>query len=168
MGNVIWLTGLSASGKSTIAEGIKKRIEGFGDKCCIIDGDQMREGLTKNLGFGKNDRRENVRIAAEVAKLFSKNGMTVVVALITPYEEYRQMARDILGDKYYEVFVECPLGTCIERDPKGLYKRAIDGKILNFTGVSDDYELPIDPYVVVNTDELDVSECVEKIIGECF
>lgn len=160
MEKVIWLTGLPSAGKSTIAEAIKEKLE----RCCIIDGDVIREGLTKDLGFDGEGRRENIRIAAEVAKLVSTCGITVIVALISPYEESRTMARKILERNLIEVYVKCPLKICMERDPKGLYKKAMDGKIENFTGIDDNYEEPKNPDIIVNTDIYSVNECVKKIL----
>lgn len=158
---VIWLTGLSAAGKSTIALAIKDKL----DKCCcVIDGDTIRKGLTRDLGFSENDRKENVRIAAEVAKLSSINDIVAIVALISPYEKHRRMAKDIIGKNFIEVYVKCSLDTCIKRDPKGLYKKAIEGKIQKFTGITDLYEEPKNPDVIIDTCVYSIDECVMIVL----
>lgn len=164
---VIWLCGLSGSGKSTIANTLEKRLFEMGNRTYVLDGDNTRMGLNKELGFSAVDRLENVRRVAEVAKLMADAGLIVIVSLITPYEEQRTMIREILqGDRLLEVFVKCDLETCEQRDPKGLYKKARAGEIEYFTGISDPFEEPANADVVVDTARLDVNECVLKIAEE--
>jgi adenylylsulfate kinase len=164
---VIWLCGLSGSGKSTIANTLEKRLFEMGNRTYVLDGDNTRMGLNKELGFSAVDRLENVRRVAEVAKLMADAGLILIVSLITPYEEQRKMIREILLDeRLLEVFVKCDLETCEQRDPKGLYKKARAGEIKHFTGISDPFEEPANADVVVDSGSLDVNECVLKIAEE--
>ena len=135
LGEVIWLTGLSGSGKSTIAEELYKKLERVGRASIILDGDNIRTGLCKDLGFSAQDRKENIRRITEVAKLMAQNGITVITAFISPSRIDRDAARIIIGEKFMEVYVKCPIEVCEERDVKGLYKKARQGKIRNFTGI---------------------------------
>ena len=162
-GFCIWLTGLSGSGKTTIA---KKLIEHFKDMRYIesMDGDQIRQGLSRDLGFSKEDRNEHNRRVIFCTKLLSRNGVIVIVALISPYRETRAYAKGEIPNMM-EVFVSAPLDVCIERDPKGLYKKALAGEIKQFTGIDDPYEEPLEPDVIVETDKETVDESVEKILS---
>ena len=162
-GFCIWLTGLSGSGKTTIA---KKLIEHFKDMRYIesMDGDQIRQGLSRDLGFSKEDRNEHNRRVIFCTKLLSRNGVIVIVALISPYRETRAYAKGEIPNMM-EVFVNAPLDVCIERDPKGLYKKALAGEIKQFTGIDDPYEEPLEPDVIVETDKETVDESVEKILS---
>jgi adenylylsulfate kinase len=163
---IVWLYGLSGSGKSTIANTLEKRLFEMGNRTYILDGDNTRLGLNKGLGFSATDRLENVRRVAEVAKLMADAGIIVIVSLITPYEEQREMIRDLVKEeRYLEVFVKCPLAVCEQRDSKGLYKKARAGEIQNFTGISDPFEEPLNPNVTIDTDNSDVNECVVTIAG---
>jgi adenylylsulfate kinase len=163
---VVWLCGLSGSGKSTIANTLEKRLFEMGNRTYVLDGDNTRMGLNKELGFSAVDRLENVRRVAEVAKLMADAGLIVIVSLITPYEEHRKMIREILLDeRLLEVYVKCDLETCEQRDPKGLYKKARAGEIKHFTGISDPFEEPANADVVVDSARLDVNECVVTIAG---
>lgn len=163
---VVWLYGLSGSGKSTIANALEKRLFEMGNHTYCLDGDNTRLGLNKDLGFSAIDRLENVRRVAEVAKLMADAGNIVIVSLITPFEEQREMIRDIVKEeRYLEVFVKCPLAVCEQRDSKGLYKKARAGEIQNFTGISDPFEEPLNPNMTVDTDNSDVNECVVTIAG---
>ena len=162
-GFCIWLTGLSGSGKTTIA---KKLIEHFKDMRYIesMDGDQIRQGLSRDLGFSKEDRNEHNRRVIFCTKLLSRNGVIVIVALISPYRETRAYAKGEIPNMM-EVFVNAPLDVCIERDPKGLYKKALEGEIQQFTGIDDPYEEPLEPDIMVETDKETVDESVEKILS---
>ncbi len=163
---VIWFCGLSGSGKSTIANTLEKRLFEMGNRTYVLDGDNTRMGLNKELGFSAVDRLENVRRVAEVAKLMADAGLIVIVSLITPFEEQRQMIREILkGERLLEVFVKCDLETCEQRDPKGLYKKARAGEIEYFTGISDPFEEPANADVVVDSASSDLNECVVTIAG---
>ncbi len=163
---VIWLTGLSGSGKSTIAVGLQKCLFARGSQTYILDGDNVRHGLNKNLGFSPEDREENIRRIGEVAKLFSHAGFLAITSFISPYRKDRNEARAILekGD-FIEIFVKASLEECEKRDPKGLYKKARSGEIKEFTGVSAPYEEPLNPELVIDTNSSTVEECVVQIVG---
>jgi len=161
-GFVVWLTGLSGAGKTTIANALAERLKSLGYKVEILDGDVVRQHFSKGLGFSKEDRIENIKRVAYVAHLLARNGIVVIVALISPYREGRNYARQLIGD-FVEVYVKCPLNVLIERDVKGLYAKALRGEIQNFTGISDPYEPPENPEVVVETDKETVEESVNKI-----
>ncbi len=164
---VVWLFGLSGSGKSTIANALEKRLFEMGNHTYCLDGDNTRLGLNKDLGFSAVDRLENVRRVAEVAKLMADAGIIVLVSLITPYEEQRVLVKEILNsERFLDVYVKCDLSICEQRDPKGLYKKARAGEIANFTGISDPFEEPKISTIHVNTAELDVNECVIRIAEE--
>jgi adenylylsulfate kinase len=164
---VVWLYGLSGSGKSTISNGLEKRLFEMGNHTYCLDGDNTRLGLNKDLGFSSVDRLENVRRVAEVAKLMADAGMIVFVSLITPYEEQRALVKEILiNERFLEVYVECDLATCEQRDPKGLYKKARAGEILKFTGISDPFEEPMENTFRINSAKFDVNECVIRIAEE--
>lgn len=158
-GCVVWFTGLSGSGKSTLANAVAHLLHDRKHHTYVLDGDNVRHGLNKNLGFSPEDREENIRRVGEVAKLFVDAGTIVMTAFISPYREDRDQARELIEEnRFVEVFVECPLNICEERDPKGLYKKARTGEIKEFTGISAPYEEPNRPEVVVNTAELSVIE----------
>lgn len=158
-GCVVWFTGLSGSGKSTLANAVAHQLHERNHHTYVLDGDNVRHGLNKNLGFSPEDREENIRRVGEVAKLFVDAGTIVMTAFISPYREDRDQARELIEEnRFVEVFVECPLNICEERDPKGLYKKARTGEIKEFTGISAPYEEPNKPEVVVNTSELSVIE----------
>lgn len=161
-GLVIWLTGLSGAGKTTIAHALSERLQTAGYKVEILDGDVVRQHFSKGLGFSKEDRIENIRRVAYVAHLLARNGIVVIVALISPYREGRNYARHLISN-FVEVYVKCPLNVLIERDVKGLYAKALRGEIPNFTGISDPYEPPENPEVIVETDKETVQESVNKI-----
>ena len=161
---VIWLTGLSGSGKSTIANELAYILQQEGKLAYILDGDNVRMGLNKDLGFSDNDRKENIRRIAEVAKLLSDAGVIVITAFISPFREERENAKNIIGkDEFLEVYVEAPLEICENRDPKGLYKKARAGKIPMFTGIDSPYEEPLNADLIINTGNLTVQDCVNFI-----
>ncbi|MGG0176196.1 adenylyl-sulfate kinase [Gottfriedia acidiceleris] len=162
---ILWFTGLSASGKSTIANEIAKALYHHNVQQYVLDGDNIRHGLNKDLGFTDFDRTENIRRIGEVAKLFVDNGQIVLTAFISPFIADRNIVRSLVEqDEFIEVYVECSVETCESRDPKGLYKKAKNGEIQNFTGISSPYEAPINPEITLNTDKQSVQECVETIL----
>lgn len=166
-GAVLWLTGLSGSGKSTIANALERELTRQGTHCYQLDGDNLRFGLNRDLGFGAEDRRENIRRAAEVALLFSHAATVTLVSLISPFREDRARARELAreaGVPFVEVFVDAPLGVCEQRDPKGLYAKARRGEIAQFTGLSSPYEAPEAPELVLATDKLSVEASVAKVL----
>jgi adenylyl-sulfate kinase len=167
-GFTVWFTGLSGSGKSTIAEMLYHEFQSRGLKTEILDGDEVRKNLSKGLGFSKEDRDTNIRRIGFVAELLSKHGVVAITAAISPYREIRDEVRGKVtrhGAGFCEVYVECPIEVLAERDVKGLYKKALAGEVKNFTGVSDPYEPPINPDVVVRSDRESVDESVEKIVA---
>ena len=162
---VIWFTGLSGSGKSTVANATEKVLHDMGLQTYILDGDNVRMGLTKDLGFSHGDRTENIRRIAEVANLFADSGSIILTAFISPYRDDRDNAREIIGNEdFIEVFVSADLSVCEERDPKGLYKKARAGEIKGFTGIDAPYEEPINPELVVETDKYDIEACAQIVI----
>ncbi len=165
---VVWLTGLSGAGKSTIAKAVEERLFEEEIQTMMLDGDNVRHGLSGDLGFSPADRKENIRRVGEVARLFFEQGNVTLCSFVSPYQEDRDQARGLLPedvrDRFLEVHVDCPLEVCKERDTKGLYAKAERGEIANFTGVSAPYEEPEDPDVVVRTDEDDVETCVDQIL----
>lgn len=164
-GVVIWLTGFSGAGKSTVSEKLSTMMTENGNKTFILDGDKIRTGLCSDLGFSPEDRTENIRRIGEVAKLFSDTGIITIVAFISPYRSDRDRVRSILKDgAFIEVFVDCPIEECERRDPKGLYKRARAGEIPQFTGISAPYEPPLEPEIHLHTKEKSVEQCATKII----
>ncbi len=164
-GCVIWFTGLSGSGKSTLANAVGQVLHQQQHHTYVLDGDNVRHGLNKNLGFSPADREENIRRIGEVAKLFADAGTIVLTAFISPYRTDRDQARALIADgRFVEVFVDCPLEVCEERDTKGLYKKARAGEIKEFTGISAPYEPPLNPEVTVNTAALSIQECAQAVV----
>ena len=163
---LIWFTGLSGSGKSTVANALEDRLYKMGYHTYLLDGDNVRHGLNKDLGFSDEARVENIRRIGEVANLFVDAGMIVLTAFISPFTAERDMVRELVGDgEFIEVFVKAPLDICEQRDPKGLYAKARAGEIKNFTGIGSRYEEPKSPELVVNTDELSIEECADSILN---
>jgi adenylyl-sulfate kinase len=163
---VIWLTGLSGSGKSTVANAVESRLFQQGHRTYLLDGDNVRHGLNRDLGFTEADRVENIRRFGEVAKLFADAGLIVLVSVISPFQGERNMVRDLLDDgEFVEVFVNASLATCEQRDPKGLYARARKGEIQNFTGIDSPYEAPLNPELVLDTDKLSPDEAADQVIA---
>lgn len=164
-GCVIWFTGLSGSGKSTLANAVEQVLHQQQHHTYVLDGDNVRHGLNKNLGFSPEDREENIRRVGEVAKLFADAGTIVMTAFISPYCADRDQARALIAeDRFVEVFVDCPIDVCEERDTKGLYKKARAGEIKEFTGISAPYEPPLNPEVTVNTAALSIEECAQAVV----
>jgi adenylylsulfate kinase len=162
-GFTVWFTGLSCSGKTTISRQVAEELRKRGHKVEILDGDVVRTNLSKGLGFSKEDRDINIKRIGFVCKLLSRNGVVAIGAAISPYREVRDYNRQEIGD-FVEVYCKCPLEVCIERDVKGLYKKALAGEISNYTGVSDPYEEPLDPEVVLETDKEEERESVAKVM----
>jgi adenylyl-sulfate kinase len=162
----VWLTGLSGAGKSTLATQLERHLIGEQRACYVLDGDDVRAGINRDLGFGPDDRGENLRRIAEVARLMNDAGLIVLTALISPYRADREMARYIIGaDRFVEVFVDAPLQVCERRDPKGLYRRAREGEIPEFTGISAPYEAPERPALMLQTAHLPVADCVNALLS---
>ena len=164
-GAIIWLTGLSGAGKSTLATRAEARLFDEGYSTYILDGDDLRRGISADLGFSPEDRHENVRRAGEVAALLADAGLVVLVALISPFAADRAAARRVGGTSFREVFVDASLGTCERRDPRGLYRRARAGEIPEFTGVSSPYEPPTAPDLVIDTEQLDEDAAVDRLVA---
>ena len=166
-GKIVWFTGLSASGKSTIANAFSRRLFDLNRQVYGLDGDNIRQGLNSDLGFGDEARKENIRRIGEVAKLFIDSGQYVLTAFISPFREDRQTVRDLVGEgEFIEVYVKCSIEACEERDPKGLYKKARKKEIPSFTGISSPYEEPLNPEIVLNSEKYSVEECVEQLLKE--
>lgn len=164
-GIMIWFTGLSGSGKSTIALGVERELHKRGILCRILDGDNIRTGINAGLGFSAEDRRENIRRIAEVGKLFVDTGIVTLAAFVSPTEEYRTMAREIIGaDDFKEVYVSTPLEECERRDVKGLYARARRGEVKNFTGISAPFEAPANPALTIDTNRQPLDESVRQVV----
>jgi adenylylsulfate kinase len=164
-GVTLWFTGLSGAGKSTLAVAVEEALHQLGNLTYILDGDNIRSGINNNLGFSPEDRKENIRRIAEIAKLFREAGVITLTAFISPYREDRQLARDLAGsDDFIEVFVDASLDACESRDPKGLYKKARAGQIPEFTGISAPYEEPESPEIHVRTDQQSLEACVQQVL----
>ena len=163
---VLWFTGLSGSGKSTLANALDRKLYTLGMRSYVLDGDNIRHGLNKGLGFTKDDRQENIRRIGEVAKLFVDCGQIVTTAFISPFCEDRNSVRNLFPEReFIEIYVKCPLDVCEVRDPKGLYKKARTGEIREFTGISSPYEEPLEPEIVIETDKQSLQKSVDVIVG---
>jgi adenylyl-sulfate kinase len=162
-GFVVWLTGLPKSGKTTIANELAKELRRRGLRVEVLDGNEVRENLSPDLGFSKADRETHAKRVTYISKLLSRNGVAVIVALISPYRSFREHARGEIKN-FVEVWVKCPVETCMKRDKEGLYKKALEGKIKDMTGVNDPYETPLKPEVVVDTDGETPNEGADRII----
>ena len=162
---VLWFTGLSGSGKSTVANALEHELAKRGQHTFLLDGDNVRHGLNKDLGFSDADRVENIRRIGEVSKLFVDAGLIAVTAFISPFRSDRQLVRDLLSEsEFVEIHMNTPLATCEARDPKGMYKKARAGEIKNFTGIDSDYEAPLTAEITLDTSVQSVLECVKQII----
>jgi adenylyl-sulfate kinase len=163
-GFTLWFTGLPCSGKSAIADRLAEILKARGRKVERLDGDIVRQSLTRDLGFSKKDRDENIRRVTFVAKLLSRNGVAVLTSFVSPYREIRAESRREINN-FIEVYTKCSLDTCIERDVKGMYKKAMCGEIKEFTGISDPYEEPINPDILLETDKETLEQSVEKVLS---
>lgn len=163
-GIVIWFTGLSGAGKSTIASFLEEVLRKRGKLTYLLDGDNLRHGLNNDLSFSYEDRKENVRRVSEVCKLFQDAGIITLASFISPLKEDRYMARNIIGRNFVEIFVKCPIEVCEKRDPKGLYKKARNGEIKNFTGIDSEYEEPDNPEIVIDTSKDSIMKSISEII----
>ena len=163
---VLWFTGLSGAGKSTVADRLEQKLHAMGRRTYLLDGDNVRHGLNKDLGFTDQDRVENIRRVAEVSKLMADAGLIVLVSFISPFRAERQMARDMMdAGEFIEIFVDTPLEICEARDPKGLYKKARAGELKNFTGIDSDYEIPQNAEITLKAGEDDVDRMADQIIA---
>lgn len=163
-GVVLWFTGLSGSGKSTVASSLEKRLHDMGKLTYTLDGDNVRHGLNSDLGFSDEDRVENIRRIGEISKLFVDAGVITIATFVSPFREDRQKVRDLLGKDFAEIYIDCPIEVCEKRDPKGIYKKARAGEIKHFTGIDSPYESPINPEIVVSTHLNTLDECVDKLV----
>lgn len=164
-GVVLWFTGLSGSGKSTVASSLEKRLHDMGKLTYTLDGDNVRHGLNSNLGFSDEDRVENIRRIGEISKLFVDAGVITIATFVSPFREDRQKVRELLGKDFVEIYIDCPIEVCEKRDPKGIYKKARAGEIKHFTGIDSPYESPINPEIVVSTHLNTLDECVDKLVA---
>lgn len=166
-GCVVWFTGLSGSGKSTVAHALELELMNQGHAAFVLDGDNVRRRLNADLGFSGKDRTENIRRIAEVAGLFADAGIICITAFISPFREDRRRAREVIGkDRMFEVYLGTTIEECEKRDPKGLYKKARGGEIPDFTGISSPYEPPLEPELEINTGECSVDEAVARLVSE--
>jgi len=164
-GIVVWMTGLSGSGKSTLARAFENELHAKGILTKILDGDNLRSGINNNLGFSAEDRSENIRRSAEVSKLFLNAGVVTICSLISPTNEIRDLARSIIGaENFHEVFVNCPFEECAKRDVKGLYQKALNGEIKNFTGLNAPFDEPENPFLEVRTHQNDLETCKNQML----
>jgi adenylylsulfate kinase len=164
-GCVFWFVGLSGSGKSTIAKGVEKELFKKGFLTKLLDGDNLRTGINNNLGFSEDDRKENIRRAAEVSKLFAETGIVTLCSFISPTEEIRKQVQEIVGEDCKIVYINAPFDVCAQRDVKGLYAKALKGEIKNFTGLDSPFDEPKNPFIEVKTHEESLEKCVEKVVS---
>lgn len=160
----IWMTALPGAGKTTLALALERKLKAAMRPCYVLDGDRLREGINGDLCFSPEDRHENIRRIAELARLFNDAGLMSIVAVVSPYAIHREMARRIIGDAYCEVYLSTPLAVCERRDPKGMYAKARRGEIREFTGISAPYEPPLSPDLTLDTSTLGVEECVQYLL----
>lgn len=160
---ILWFTGLSASGKSTLAFALERELCRLDWRVFVLDGDNLRHGLCGDLGFSAEDRKENIRRVGEVAKLFAESGCLVVAALISPYQSDRRRVRAMAPGLFHEIFIDAPLQVCAERDPKGLYSKANRGQIASFTGITAPYEVPEQPELTINTADFNIKDSVQRL-----
>jgi bifunctional enzyme CysN/CysC len=164
-GGVLWFTGLSGAGKSTLAMQLEQRLFASGHQVYTLDGDNLRRGLNRDLGFSPAERAENIRRIGEVAALFADAGLIVITAFISPYRADRARAREAALNGFHEIYLGASLGVCEQRDPKGLYRRARAGEIADFTGISAPYEAPLNPELVLDTGSLSIEQCLDQLVN---
>jgi adenylylsulfate kinase len=164
-GIVLWMYGLSGSGKSTIAASVERHLHEQGRFVVILDGDNFRDGLNSDLGFSDEDRRENVRRVSEVAKMFASQGIIVLVSVITPRQALRDQAREVIGSAFKEIYIKASFETCAQRDPKGLYAKVAAGEIKQFTGKDSGFDEPVNPDLLVDTEVIEVDVAADLILG---
>ena len=164
-GFTVWFTGLPCSGKTTIADRVAEVLRNNGHRVERLDGDIVRQGLTSDLGFTKEDRDENIKRVTFVSKLLTRNGVIILATFVSPYRERRKKTREEIGD-FIEVYTRCPIEVCIARDVKGMFKKALAGEISNFTGIDDPYEEPDNPELIVDTDKKSIDESVQKVLNK--
>jgi adenylylsulfate kinase len=163
---VLWFTGLSAAGKSTIAHGVEKKLFSRGIRSYVLDGDNVRHGINADLGFSREDRKENIRRIVEISKLFVDGGLIVLASFISPFKEDRDFVKNCFsGDKFYEIYVKCSIEACEKRDPKGMYEMARGGIIKNYTGISAPYEEPESPQLIIDTEKNNVADSIELVLS---
>lgn len=164
-GMMVWFTGLSGSGKSTVAMSVERELHNRGILCRILDGDNIRSGINNNLGFSEEDRRENIRRISEIGKLFVETGIVTLACFVSPTNDIRQLAREIISEKdFLEVFVSTPLEECERRDVKGLYARARRGEVKNFTGISAPFDAPLHPALTIDTSVLSLEDSAQRVV----
>ncbi len=163
-GFVVWLEGLSGSGKTTISQTLAPRLRSKGWKLEVLDGDEMRQMFSPELGFSRKDREVHARRVSFVARMLARNGVAVIVAMITPYETSRQAARSVVGARFVEAWLNCPLEVCRQRDPKGIYRRSKEGSVTKMTGVDDPFEEPLNPELTIDTANLTVEQSADRIV----
>jgi len=164
---VIWMTGLSGSGKSTLAKGLESKLYNEGILTKLLDGDNLRTGLNKNLSFSEEDRQENIRRVAETAKLFLENGIVTICSFVSPTKDIRNMAANIIGKAdFLELYIAASFDACAQRDVKGLYKKALNGEIKDFTGLDAPFDAPEDPFLLVDTEKLNIDESIDLLYTE--
>lgn len=162
-GMVIWMLGFSGAGKSTLSNLLEQKLRQENVLAIQLDGDELRKGLNSNLGFSMDDRAENIRRAAETAKIMAAKGIVVICSFITPLQSHREIAKAILAEMYYEVFIDCPISVCAERDVKGLYKMAEEKTLKNLTGMGSEFERPSQPDLIISTDKDSLSQCLDQL-----
>jgi adenylylsulfate kinase len=163
---VLWFTGLSASGKSTIAHGVEKKLFDLGVRSYVLDGDNVRHGINSDLGFSRQDRKENIRRIVEISKLLVDGGLIVLASFISPFRQDRDFMRSCFsGDNFYEIYIKCSLQECEKRDPKGMYEKARQGIIRDYTGISAPYEEPESPHLVIDTEKYDIADSIKLVLN---